>query len=357
MNVFAAPGRYVQGVGVLDDAGRFVAPLGRRAFALVDPAVRETVWPRLARALAAASVDAVESPFGGECAWSEIDRQAVAARAFGADVVLGVGGGKGLDAAKGVAYRLGVRMAMIPTAASNDAPCSSIAVVYTDAHAVQEVLTLGRNPDLVLVDVAVVARAPVRLLSAGMGDALSTAVEARACAAAGGTNVAGGRPTAAAVALADLCTATIEADGVAALEAARAQRVTPALERVVEANVLLSGLGFESGGLALAHSLHAGLALLEETAPFLHGEKVAYGTLVQIVVEGDLARAARTRRLLEELGLPTRLADLGLGGADDARLGVAAERACAPQAYTKHMPVPVTPGSLVAAMRATDRLV
>ena len=58
-----------------------------------------------------------------------------------------------------------------------------------------------------------------------------------------------------AYALARLCYETVRDWGVAALTACEAQVVTPALERVVEANILLSGLGFESGGLGAAHAL------------------------------------------------------------------------------------------------------
>ena len=48
-------------------------------------------------------------------------------------------------------------------------------------------------------------------------------------------------------------------DGVAAARDVEVDALTPALERVVEANTLLSGLGFESGGLCIAHAVHNGL--------------------------------------------------------------------------------------------------
>ena len=92
--------------------------------------------------------------------------------------------------------------------------------------------------------------------------------------------------TASALALAELCYRTLLADGSAALQAVSTQAVTPALERLVEANTLLSGLGFESSGLAAAHAVHNGLTAAHETHPYFHGEKVAFGLLVQLVLEG-----------------------------------------------------------------------
>ncbi len=53
----------------------------------------------------------------------------------------------------------------------------------------------------------------------------------------------GGASTISALALAELCYRTLLADGSAALEAMAAQEVTPALERLVEANTLLSRHG------------------------------------------------------------------------------------------------------------------
>jgi glycerol dehydrogenase-like iron-containing ADH family enzyme len=70
------------------------------------------------------------------------------------------------------------------------------------------------------------------------------------------------RPTLATAALGELCARTLYADGVAAAEAVRRREVTRALDRVFEANTLLSGIGFESAGLAAAHAVAQGLTVL-----------------------------------------------------------------------------------------------
>ncbi|MBU0248816.1 bifunctional L-1,2-propanediol dehydrogenase/glycerol dehydrogenase, partial [Escherichia coli] len=100
--------------------------------------------------------------------------------------------------------------------------------------------------------------APARLLAAGIGDALATWFEARACSRSGATTMAGGKCTQAALALAELCYNTLLEEGEKAMLAAEQHVVTPALERVIEANTYLSGVGFESGGLAAAHAVHNG---------------------------------------------------------------------------------------------------
>ena len=61
--------------------------------------------------------------------------------------------------------------------------------------------------------------------------------------------------------------------------------VTAALVKTVEANTLLSGLGFESGGLAAAHAVHNGLTAVPHTQAMMHGEKVNFGTLTRFAME------------------------------------------------------------------------
>ncbi|HYM12941.1 MAG TPA: glycerol dehydrogenase, partial [Bryobacterales bacterium] len=242
-----------------------------------------------------------------------------------------------------------------PTVASSDAPCSALSVVYTDEGVFLEYRIYGKNPDLVLVDTQVIAQSPPRLLVAGMGDALATWFEAKTCVDGNVTNMRGGASSQSALSLAELCYRTLLADGADARRALEMQVVTPALERLVEANTLLSGLGFESSGLAAAHAVHNGLTAAAATHPFFHGEKVAFGTLVQLVLEG------KPRSLLDEVlgfstevGLPTTLADIGLTEMPAEVLAQIATRATAKGETIHNEPFEVTPAMVADAIRAAD---
>jgi glycerol dehydrogenase len=224
-----------------------------------------------------------------------------------------------------------------------------------DEGVFQEYRFYRKNPDLVLVDTQVIAQAPPRLLTAGMGDALVTWFEARTCVAGAVRNMRGGGSTASALALAELCYRTLLADGAAALHAVTTRAVTPALERLVEANTLLSGLGFESSGLAAAHAVHNGLTAAPETHDFFHGEKVAFGLLVQLVLEG--APRATVEEVLgfsSEVGLPITLAGIGLGDIPRERLDPIARRAAAPGETMHNEPFAVTPDMVADALLAAD---
>jgi glycerol dehydrogenase len=293
--------------------------------------------------------------FGGECSAAEIERAKNAATEFGAKAIIGAGGGKVLDTARAVAADLQLPVVNCPTVASSDAPCSALSVVYTEEGVFQEYRIYGKNPDLVLVDTQVIAQAPARLLTAGMGDALATWFEAKTCVDGHVRNMRGGASTRSALALAELCYQTLLADGADALAAVKMKAVTPALERVIEANTLLSGLGFESSGLAAAHAVHNGLTTAPGTHSFFHGEKVGFGVLVQLVLEGKpRSLMNEVREFMKSVALPIRLADIGLAGASHEVLNKIASRTTAEGETIHNEPFEVRPEMVVDAIRAAD---
>jgi glycerol dehydrogenase len=293
--------------------------------------------------------------FAGECTALEIKRGGQAAGEINARVVIGAGGGKVLDTARAIAADLSLPVVNCPTLASSDAPCSALSVIYTEAGAWEEYRIYRRNPDLVLVDTEVIAKSPVRPLVAGIGDALATWFEAKVCADTGARNMRGGASTRSALALAELCYKTLLADGVAAIEALRGQQSNEALERLVEANTLLSGLGFESSGLAAAHAIHNGLTAAAGTHSYMHGEKVAFGLIAQLMLESQpLPVVEEVLAFSNSVGLPTTFADIGIGLPGRELLETIAKRASAPGETIHNEPMTVTPELVVEAMRAAD---
>jgi glycerol dehydrogenase len=357
LSVFSCPSRYTQGknaTALLGQEMKTLALKGPALFVAGGSAIRllSETWRQT---LGQAGIEHQVHRFGGECSLAEIERVKQSARAAGARVIIGAGGGKVLDTARAAASDLSLPVVNCPTIASSDAPCSALSVIYTDEGVFREYRIYGKNPDLVLVDTQVIAQSPVRLLVAGMGDALATWFEAETCVKGNVRNMRGGASTQSALALAGLCYRTLLDDGADARRAVEMQVVTPSLERLVEANTLLSGLGFESSGLAAAHAVHNGLTAAGETHPYFHGEKVAYGVLVQLVLEG------KPRSLLDQVlgfstavGLPITLAEIGLGQMTPETLQQIAARATAKGETIHTEPFEVRPEMVADAIRAAD---
>jgi len=357
LKVFCAPARYTQGPHATVQLGAEIRKLGLEGPALIiagGSAVRllSETW---GRTFAEEGMSYEVHRFAGECTTAEIRRGGKAARAMKARVLIGAGGGKVLDTVRAIAADLSLPVVNCPTLASSDAPCSALSVVYTELGGFEEYRIYRRNPDLVLVDTAVIAKSPLRMLVAGMGDALATWFEAKACFQAGVKNMRGGASTRTALALAELCYKTLLDDGVAAIAALHQQEPNDSLERVVEANTLLSGLGFESSGLAAAHAIHNGLTTAPGTHRYMHGEKVAFGLLSQLVLESQPQSIVdEVLGFSESVGLPITFAEIGIGSPSQDLLEQVAKRATAPGETIHNEPVPVTPERVVEAMRAAD---
>ena len=205
------------------------------------------------------------------------------------------------------------------------------------------------------MDTDIISKSPTRLTVAGMGDALATYFEARACVTKGAGTCAGGLSTEAAYALAKLCFDTLMEEGVKAKIALDAGACTTAVEKIIEANTLLSGIGFESCGLAGAHAIHNGLTVLPECHHMYHGEKVAFGTIAQLVLENVSADELEAIiGFCIEVGLPVTLKGLGLEEVTDEKIMAVATAACAENDTLHNMPFVVTPESVAAAIKAAD---
>lgn len=356
MRIFAATSRYVQGDGALDQLGRHCRVLGSSAFVITDAQMAQLLGERVISSFRAADVACSLQIFPGEITHAAIANLAREALSFGADMIVGLGGGKALDTAKGVALKLGLRSVSVPTIASNDGPASAAIAVYDEHHIMQDILQLPRNPDLVLVDTRVIANAPARFLRAGIGDAISKKFEAQACAAAGALTLLGTPASITGLMAADTCYEVIRKHAVAALLAVESHGVNEDLEALIEATVLLSTISFENGGLSVSHAIARGFSYLERAKDSLHGDHVAYGLLVQLVME------KRPASFIEELcafyleiGLPTRLSDFGLEQPSDEEIRELAVKSMVSPSAARFAP-PVDAEQLEVAIKHVERL-
>ena len=348
-----APSRVLRGEDCLANSEQEIAKLGTRPLVVGGECTLKAVRPFLDPVLT--QLVSLSSSYSPDCAESSLSRLKNTVQQHQADLIIGVGGGKALDLSKLLAYQCGLPIVTIPTSGATCAAWTALSNVYSEAGAFQYDVTLDRCPDLLILDYGLVRTAPRRTLVAGIGDAIAKWYEA---------SVSSGDSTAtlliSAVQQARILRDILFQKSAIALENSNSNE----WREVVDATVLLAGVIGGIGGAecrtVAAHAVHNALTHLSEAHDLLHGEKVAYGILVQLrleeMVQGNQLAASARKQLLQfysEIGLPKTLEDLGLANISLAQLRQVTAIATKPQSDIHRLPFTVSPEQLAAAMVST----
>jgi glycerol dehydrogenase-like iron-containing ADH family enzyme len=353
ISLMVAPAQVVRGQQALGDSIDRIVRLGQRP--LVVGGATSLNLSQLQVLFDHPQLTIERATYLPDCCESSLDRLSTAVAAHRADLIIGVGGGKCLDAAKLLADRVRLPIVTIPTSGATCAAWTALSNIYTETGAFLHDVSLPHCPDLLILDYGIIATAPPRTLVAGIGDAIAKWYEA---------SVSSGNSDRtlmiAAVQQARVLRDILFQKSLGALS-------TPGgadWQEVVDATVLLAGVIGGLGGAqcrtVAAHAVHNGLTHLPGSHQALHGEKVAYGILVQLrlqeILQGDLLAATAREQLLDfytAIGLPKTLADLGLNEITLAQLHHAAALACQPDSDLHRLPFSVVPDQLVTAMVST----
>lgn len=359
--VLISPHRYIQGQGTLDHLGKYISIIpSERPAVLLSVGGEKRFGEQIGNSLKAQVISYSVEIFKGECSENEVKRIVTHLRneAPDTDAIIAVGGGKCMDAGKAAAFRLHVPIVTCPTIASTDAPCSAVSVMYSDEGVQVGPEFFPNSPALVVVDTRIIIKAPIRQLVAGMGDALATYYETRTCFQnLQARSIVGARPTITAMAISELCAKTLFENGLNAMDAMLKQEPNEAFERIVEANSLLSGIGFESGGLAAAHAVAAGFTEIPVLhRDFYHGELVGIGILTHLLLEGKADDAKEVAEFMAGIGLPIHAGQLSLDMEQNAPSIKKAMEGAVSSNLTEAEPFEVTPEKLFAAFVEADLL-
>lgn len=309
--VRGAPNQYQCKDGVLEELEEKLIRLGIKRVLIVTG---ENSWEAAAPYFPTLTeVEASIEFYNGECSPEEITRIAKLATKLAVDGIVAVGGGKVIDIVKASSYESRTKSIIIPTLASNCAPWTPLSVIYTEEGIMTNYEIYPTGIELLLIEPRIVIDAPLDLFIAGIGDTLAKWYEA---------DVQIGQleersvPIDIAYFAAKQCKEVLLTHSEHALDAIRTQTKNDSFIKVVEAIIVLGGMvggyGDAYGRIAGAHSIHNGMTVIEETHTKLHGEKVAYGILVQLLLEDKLVEIQAVTAFYEKLGLPTNLADLGV---------------------------------------------
>ncbi|MEM6401445.1 MAG: iron-containing alcohol dehydrogenase family protein [Cyanobacteria bacterium P01_D01_bin.116] len=353
LTLAVAPAKVIRGSQILEQAVSFISRLGNCPL-IVSGNRTQDIAENYLEPLKSQKLDFVWASYTPDCSESSLEILRAQAQAHGADVIIGIGGGKALDTAKLLAHQLEIPVVTIPTSAATCAAWTALSNVYSDEGAFLYDVALDNCPDLLILDYDLIQTAPQSTLVAGIGDAIAKWYEA---------SVSSGHSEQtliiSAVQQARILRDILLQKSVMALESPGSET----WREVVDATVLLAGVIGGIGGAqcrtVAAHAVHNGLTHVCGRGS-IHGEKVAYGILVQLrleeMLQGNQLAATARQQLLKfyaEIGLPQKLDDLGLGNMTLKKLQKAAEFALQPNSDIHRLPFKVALEQLMAAMVST----
>lgn len=350
-----APTQVVRGENAIRESGGAIALFGKRPLVVGGDRTLAVIEPILKPVVKQYKLTATQANYSPDCSETSLESLKQAVVSDRADFIIGVGGGKALDAAKLLAHQCQLPIVTIPSSGATCAAWTALSNIYSTEGAFQYDVPLNRCPDLLILDYSLIQTAPQRTLIAGIGDAIAKWYEA---------SISSGASTSTLI-IAAVQQARILRDILLQKSATALQN--PGGEEwreIVDATVLLAGviggLGGASCRTVAAHAVHNGLTHISAAHDALHGEKVAYGILVQLrleeMVQGNQLAASARQQLLKfyaEIGLPATLEDLGLQDVTLAQLRHAAAISCNSNSDIHRLPFAVTPEQLMAAMVST----
>jgi len=351
-----APGIYQRENGIRHQVGQFATQIGKKVYIIGGKTALKIIEQDLIKSLTEAKIFIANITwYGGEVSWENVESLAFDARNLNSDFIIGVGGGKALDTAKAVAFKTGLPIITIPTIAATCAAWTPLSIMYTKEGEFLELTLNSQNPSLVVVDSEIITKAPIELLRAGIGDTLAKWYELEITVRDNLKDAA----VAAAYQLANLCYQTLVQYGSQAIKDGLEGKVTPALEQIIDANILLSGLvsglggdDFRSGG---AHAVYNGFTVLKETHQYYHGSIVAFGILCQLILDKKETEVLKLLPFYIETGLPYKLEHIGITNLTE-EMAVAVGKASVETEDMENLPIKVTTEMVVEAIRRVDEL-
>ncbi|NLK94486.1 MAG: iron-containing alcohol dehydrogenase family protein [Clostridiales bacterium] len=255
--------------------------------------------------------------FGKECTYQNVDRLRKLKEYNNADIIFGVGGGKALDTCKCLCIEAGKPLFTFPTVASNCAACTSVSVMYNeDGTFLKPHFYL--NPAIhAFIDTEIIAEAPSKYMWAGIGDTYAKYYEATI--SSRGESLQ--HFTALGVTLSQMCLNPLVEYGKKAWEDNKNNTCSYEIEQVALAIIVTTAIvsifltrdftpDYNSG---LAHAIFYALTkykVIEEK--HLHGEVVAFGVLLALLCDNNIAEFEKIYNFNKELMLPTSLDDIDI---------------------------------------------
>ena len=350
-----SPHRYLKQKGVIKSLAEILTPFGRHVFVFFDPFIQERYGAFVSETLEKAGFRVTAGALKQECCEEEgifwVDRLLPSPPGS----IVGMGGGKTIDLAKWIAAKIDKPFIAIPTSAATCSAVTSISPLYTPEGVYLNTAD-AVVPSLTLVDPDIMLTQPLRLLASGMADAMAKWMEAKGMRKQHHKRI----HTASALSLARLSYEFLSRKGTRALEDLEKGQWTETLSEVVDINLLTTGLISLLGGRKVrvnaAHAFQKFFCGVGSKKDILHGEWVAFGLIVQMILE-RVSESSIQRHLIlfTRWGLPLTLGALGISRGEEY-FEAALERMLGESSPIHNLHVPVTREQVRDAILKADEM-
>jgi glycerol dehydrogenase-like iron-containing ADH family enzyme len=315
MILIKTPAIYINEVGILKTAGVHISQYGRNALIIGGKIALSVVGHEFFKSLEEHNVKYTVKQFSGFVTTKEIQEYEDYAREAKADFIIGVGGGKVIDLSKVVGDNLKLDVVAVPTIASTCAAWSALSTLYNEDGSAKGAVIQVHSPVLVLADADIIANAPVKYLKAGIGDTVAKYYEYAPKIKGASEDIA----LLFSLQTAKLILDVIDEHALIAIKDASTKKATNAVKQIINAVIFLSGLVGSAKNedfdlhFVNAHSIDHSLTKLQETSGSLHGERVIFGLIVQLIFEKNPDQdVEKFVAKIDELGLPVSLEHFGI---------------------------------------------
>lgn len=315
-------GRYVQGRGYISKLAEEVRYLGVKPIIIGDDITLSITLPKIKESLSSLCNNYEIVYHNGTCNDERAMEIADHMKAFGFDVVIGVGGGVIMDFAKLIAHFAGARVINIPTSSATCAAYAPLSVRYTPEGRTVGSKHYKTEVDAVIADTEILAAQPIRLLLSGVFDAMAKFVEIKQrYSPISSEDCPLGLDYAYAMATRSFEVLRAKTDD--CIADMMNGEITSAVDNVIFTSIaatgVISGIARGSNQCAIAHKFYEAVRKIfpEQSRPYLHGEIVGIGLLIQNYFNGEPENNEFLLSIMKKHKMPHSLSDIGIAPTEE----------------------------------------
>lgn len=313
---------YSIGTEVYNKIGEICSPFGSRVVCIGGKTAISKVKDLITESAASAGLEILDFVwYGGEASYENVEMLKENSAVKNADMIFAIGGGKALDTSKALAYMINKTVFTFPTIASNCAGTTAVSIMYNRDGSFKEPFFFPAPAKHCFIYTPVIAQSPAKYIWAGMGDTYAKYFEAQM--SSRGEDLV--HYHALGVTASQLCLYPLLKYGKKAMEDFKNGKASFEVEQVILsvvvttgiASILLTAEHIIDYNTGLAHAVFYALTSyphIEER--HLHGEVVAFGVLILLLVDGDTEMFNTMYDFNKSIALPTCLADLEMNEDD-----------------------------------------